>query len=99
MRFTLLSCLLLVACSKGNIAKREFLAEKLLCPPPAKESFEPWGESGSQHVCEIKHGPFVVFESGRIQLRGQFENGKEVGVWRWYDADGKVAKEISYSPR
>jgi hypothetical protein len=84
-------------CAQDNSAKKAFLDEKISCPPPAVEQFEPWGKSGSQHICKTKHGPFVAFENGYVRIRGQYDNGKEVGVWRWYDAAGKVEKEIDYS--
>jgi hypothetical protein len=84
-------------CSKETPAERAYYDEAISCPLPALEQFEPWGQSGSQHTCKIKHGPFVAFEQGHVKIRGQFSNGKEVGVWRWYGPDGKVEKEIDYS--
>jgi len=87
----------LCACGQADPAKATFFAEQLACPPPAIAQFEPWGKSGTQQVCKIKHGPFVAFEAGHVQLRGQYDNGKEVGPWRWYGPDGKVVKEIDYS--
>ena len=93
----LVAVLMLNGCMRDDAAKQAFMDEKLVCPPPAVEQFEPWGKSGMQHVCKIKHGPFVAYESGRVQIRGQFDNGKEVGVWRWYGPDGKIEKEIDYS--
>lgn len=88
--------LLLISCSKDDSAKQAFFREKLACQTPAIEQFEPWGQSGSQHVCEFKHGPFVAFENGHVRIRGQYLNGKEAGTWRWYGTDGKVVKEIDY---
>lgn len=76
---------------------KKYWNEKLECPSPAISQFEPSGKSGSQHVCNIKHGPIVVFENGYIHMRGQYENGKQVGVWTWYGADGKVEKTEDFS--
>lgn len=88
---------MLVSCSDTDSAKERYFSERLQCPPPAVEKFEPWGQSGSQHVCELKEGPFVAFENGHVAIRGQYFNGKETGIWRWYRADGRVVKEVDYS--
>jgi hypothetical protein len=90
----------LCACTEKDSPERAaFFAENLNCPPPAVEQFAPWGQSGSEHVCKINHGPFVAFEWGYVKIRGQYDNGKQVGVWRYYDKDGKVEKEIDYSSK
>lgn len=88
---------LLGACSKNDSASNELFNENLNCPAPGQEEFVGWGESGTEHVCKIKHGPFVAFENGHVKVRGQYDMGKEVGTWRWYGADGKVEREINYS--
>lgn len=93
----LLVVLLISGCARHNAAKQSFFDEKLSCPSPAIDQFEAWGQSGSQHVCKVKHGPFVAFENGYVHIRGQYDNGKEAGVWRWYGEAGKVEKEIDYS--
>ena len=95
----LLLALLVAGCSNDGAARKAFFDEKLTCPSPAVDQFEPWGQSGSAHICKIKQGSFIAFESGRVQIRGQYDQGKEAGVWRWYGADGKVEKEIDYSKR
>jgi len=89
--------ILAYGCSHDDAARQSFFAEKLACPPPSVAEFDPWGQQGSEHVCKIKHGPFVAFESDHVKLRGQYDNGVEVGIWRWYDAAGKVEKEVDYS--
>ena len=88
---------LLIGCSNNDAAQKAFLDEKLACPPPAVEQFEPWGQSGSAHICKIRNGPFVAYENGYVHVRGQYANGKETGIWRWYGADGKVEKQIDYA--
>ena len=93
----ILAVLLLGGCSKDDPAKKAFFNEGLSCPAPAVEEFAAWGESGTEHICKIKHGAFVVFENGYVHIRGQYDQGKEVGTWRWYGPDGKVEKEIKYS--
>lgn len=90
-------CLLLFGCSNEQDTTDKFLNEKLSCPSPAVAEFEAWGKSGTQQICKIKHGPFVAWENGYVHVRGQYENGKEVGEWLWYDASGNVVKKIDYS--
>jgi hypothetical protein len=50
-----------------------------------------------QHVCKITHGQFVAFEDGYVQVRGQYDNGREVGTWYWYDSAGRIVKQIDYA--
>ncbi len=89
-------CLLLFGCSNEQSINDKFFNETLSCPNPALGEFEGWGKSGTIHICKIKHGPFVGWENGYVQLRGQYENGKEVGEWFWYDASGTVVKKVDY---
>lgn len=96
VRLSLVACLSLLGCSDGKGNANSFFNEKLACPSPAVAEFEPWGRSGSQQVCKIKHGPFVAWEDNYIHVRGQFENGKEAGVWYWYDKNGNVEEKIDY---
>lgn len=95
-----LAALLFSGCSKESQKSHEeqaYFNEKLSCQPPAVEQFEPWGQSGSLHTCKITHGPFVTFEWGYVRMRGQYNNGNKIGIWRWYGSDGKIEKEIDYS--
>lgn len=89
--------LLLTGCSNSESADHEFFMEKISCPSPAVDEFQPWGKSGIQHICKIKHGQFVAFENGYVHIRGQYENGKKVGLWFWYDASGNIVKTLDYS--
>ena len=84
------------SCSRETGERQKIAAEQLQCPPPATEEFSPWGENGLEHICKLKHGPFVTFEQGHVRLRGQYANGKEAGTWRWYGNDGKVEREETY---
>ena len=94
---SLFVCLSLLGCSNEESDSNKFFNEKLACPAPAVAEFQAWGKSGTQQVCKIKHGPFVAWESGYIHVRGQYENGKETGVWYWYDKQGNVVKKIDYT--
>ena len=90
-------CSLLFGCSNEQSPRDEFFNESLSCPSPAQGEFDGWGKTGTIHICKITHGPFVAWENGYVHLRGQYENGKEVGEWLWYDANGTVVKKIDYS--
>lgn len=94
---SLIACFLLFGCSDKQSDPNSFFNEKLTCPTPAVAEFEAWGKSGTQQVCKIKHGPFVAWEGGYIHVRGQYENGKETGVWYWYDKNGSVEKKVDYT--
>lgn len=84
----------LTAC--GSNEAKVIFSEDPNCPPPSVAQIEPWGESGSQQICKIKHGPFAAWEDGYIHLRGNYHNGEKSGVWKWYDRVGNVVKEIDY---
>jgi hypothetical protein len=75
------------------------ISEDIVCPPPSVLQIEPWGKSGAQQICKIKHGPFIAWEDGYIHLRGNYENGEKSGTWKWYDRTGIVVKEINYSEK
>jgi len=94
---SLIVCFSLLGCSNESEDFNNLFNEKLNCPAPAVAEFQAWGKSGTQHVCKIKHGPFVAWEGGYVHVRGQYENGKEAGVWYWYDKNGSVVKKIDYS--
>lgn len=93
----LVACLLLFGCSNEQGGANSFFDEKLACPAPAVAEFQAWGKSGTQQICKIKHGPFVAWEGGYIHIRGQYEHGREVGVWFWYDKHGNEVKKLNYS--
>ena len=67
------------------------------CEKPAYADIRPWGEEGSSYSCYVRNGPFVAAENGYVRLRGQYEAGKETGVWLWYDQNGRVVKEVDYA--
>jgi len=83
----------------GNKEDAKSFAENISCPPPAVAQIEPWGKSGAQEICKIKHGPFVAWEAGYVHLRGSYTNGEKTGVWRWYDRSGNVVEEIDYDKK
>lgn len=85
--YLLITCLLLFGCSNKQNDTDKFFNENLVCPATAVAEFDAWGKSGTQQICKIKHGPFVAWESGYIHVRGQYDSGKETGIWYWYDKD------------
>ena len=90
---------LLSACagSDRNIGGGPLDKEGVECVPPARLEIQPWGRSGLSKSCKMANGPFVATEDGYVHLRGQYESGREVGLWRWYDREGNVVKTIDYS--
>tara|TARA_B110000444_G_C18701923_1_gene529378 strand:+ start:92 stop:232 length:141 start_codon:yes stop_codon:yes gene_type:complete len=42
-------------------------------------------------------GPWVsYYDNGNKKIEGQFENGREVGRWTYYNEDGSVNKIKEY---
>ncbi|BBL60356.1 hypothetical protein [Methylomonas koyamae] len=87
----------LVGCSQENDELKNFYDEDIQCPSPSVAEFTGWGKSGVQHICKIKHGTFIAWEGGYVHIRGQYEYGKETGIWSFYDSTGKLEKTINYS--
>lgn len=83
--------------SGGNADYAVLQKESIACTPPAQVEIQPWGKSGLSGSCKMIVGQFTGVENGRVILRGQYEAGRQVGVWRWYDKDGNVTKTIDYS--
>lgn len=43
------------------------------------------------------HGPWKFYRrDGSLMRSGSFERGKQVGVWRTFDRNGKVVKETDF---
>ena len=44
------------------------------------------------------HGPWEFFRTdGSLMRSGNFDRGKQIGVWRTYDRAGRVVKETTFS--
>jgi len=71
--------------------------EEIVCTPPARQEVHRWGKYGFFKSCMILTGPFIAAKDGYIQVRGQYEEWRKVGVWRFYDKDGNVIETINYS--
>jgi antitoxin component YwqK of YwqJK toxin-antitoxin module len=45
------------------------------------------------------HGAWEFFRrDGSLMRSGEFDRGRQVGVWRTYDRAGALVKETSFSP-
>ena len=52
--------------------------------------------STGEFVDGVRNGEAVVYhENGNIHYVGNYENGKEVGIWKFYDEEGKLLKEVN----
>lgn len=36
-------------------------------------------------------------ENGKLHFTGRLENGKRIGIWKFYDENGNVTKELDYN--
>jgi TonB family protein len=45
---------------------------------------------------ETRHGEYKK-NYGGLSVKGQFENGKKVGVWEYYDRSGQLEQKIDFS--
>lgn len=88
------------ACAESSDDNADYAAlqkEGISCAAPAQVRIEPWGKSGVSESCQLAVGKFAGVENGRVILRGQFEAGRQVGIWRWYDSGENVVKVVDYS--
>lgn len=84
-------------CSKSDKNYDVLESKKISCSDGALPQYEPWGKSGTQLVCSLKHGSVTIAENGHVVIEGQYEMGKQVGEWRWFDESGKVVRTEHYS--
>ena len=46
------------------------------------------------------HGPWAWYRTdGTLMRTGQFDRGRQIGVWRTFDRSGRLVKETDYSKR
>ena len=79
-----------------------FANNDLVCPPGSRIESD---EQGLTTYClkmssdgrSVRHGKTIVwFGSGRKQIEANFINGRIVGTWRRWDANGKLVEEKDY---
>ena len=52
------------------------------------------------HLDGEMHGEWAWFRTdGTVMRTGQFDRGKQVGIWRTFDRSGRVVKETDFSKR
>jgi antitoxin component YwqK of YwqJK toxin-antitoxin module len=52
------------------------------------------------HLDGEMHGPWEWYRTdGSVMRTGQFDRGKQTGVWRTFDRAGRVVKETDFAPR
>ena len=45
---------------------------------------------------EVRHGELLRYHAnGKLSLRGFYRNGQPSGVWRWYDAQGRLLRSAA----
>ncbi len=98
--FTLV-IMFLVSCSQELTPRRpeqskKMHDEKIECPEGAHVEYIPWSETGWAKVCKMNHGKFTAWRGDNKVIDGQFDNGKKVGIWTYYDKDGKEEKTVNY---
>ena len=48
----------------------------------------------------LLHGPYRVFyKSGQLQTQGQFDNGRQVGEWKYWTPEGELIGTINHSKK
>ncbi|PCI99200.1 MAG: hypothetical protein COB15_04570 [Flavobacteriales bacterium] len=80
--------------------------------PPRQEycytNFYFYANSGSHRgqpkieFCRNSNGKYDkalnrYYKNGKIQIKGQYENGKKVGEWIWFKKDGSIKKSKKYT--
>ena len=80
----------------------EMMKTKFECPEGCDKKIEPWGgwdRAGIMRFCmkdNKRHGKIEIWAKQKLRTEGYYINGKESGVWKYYDNNGKVRKTISY---
>lgn len=47
---------------------------------------------------EVFHGNYIEYhENGIKKIEGVFQSGKKIGIWNYYDEEGKLIKEENYN--
>lgn len=91
-----LICLAATACSSEH-NDPPYFREPLACIAPAEPDSSPWSKTGGQRACKINHGPFVAWDNGYVHIRGQYDMGKQTGLWCYYNEQGQVADLTDFS--
>ncbi|MBN4062538.1 MAG: hypothetical protein COA57_05925 [Flavobacteriales bacterium] len=59
------------------------------------EDAKPWSEC--EYRNGLKHGKNTVwFSNGHLRYEGKYENDKQAGIWKFWDENGALVKEVEY---
>lgn len=92
-RYSVLLLIMLISCLSFNSYSQE--TKKVTFKnsnPPYKETFYVLKTSP-----EHRHGEYTRTSSGKLQVRGQYENNSKVGAWEFYDRQGQLVQKYNYS--
>ncbi len=95
----ILLVLIISACGEPVSQPKAMLAEKLDCPEGSLPEIERWGglgENGWLQACKMKHGLFTAWHGEVKAVEGNYVNGEEDGIWKFWDKNGRKYKEITY---
>jgi hypothetical protein len=62
------------------------------CRSVTETVYSSWGERGLSKSC-AENGKFSASEYGHLRFVGYFSNGKECGLWVFFDKKGKEKKK------
>ena len=90
----------LTACeAKDSSQPKAMLAEDLKCPDNSVSEITRWGgigENGWSHSCKMRHGKYHVWKGEVLTIKGQYNQGKKEGEWKYRDKNGELTKAIIY---
>jgi hypothetical protein len=95
----LIASILISGCGEPVSQPKAMLAENIKCPEGSSPEIERWGgvgENGWLQACKMKQGLFTAWHGEVKAVEGSYINGKEDGVWQFWNKDGKKYKEITY---
>ncbi len=78
---------------------REITRAEFECPKGSTEGIERWGNAGYMRFCKqggIMHGPWMAWEAQRLNIQGEYREGKQHGLWTFWNSDGSKYKIIEY---
>ena len=71
-------------------------------PPVRREEYDAnhrlraaWHVILDENREQLRHGGFVRYhDNGRMEVTGRYRRGAPVGLWRWYDTQGVLLREV-----
>ena len=61
--------------------------------------FDPLGrvELAGQYKNGVRHGQFILYNGGKLEMYQHFDNGNKVGTWEEFDKEGNVSRRIKFA--